>query len=845
MFRNVVRKLHSVLNISFFLTFHAFMGCNPMSAQSTMDATFQPGLPQTSAGPAAKLAFIAGETGINTGYCTSYTIESQDENSRSSPFAANMTVNLTSSADGPLFFSDSDCTTAITSTTMTSASATATVYVKTNLIGSFTLTAAASGITSATIAPTATLTLSRIDHFSGQAETGGYVDGSGTDTQLALPMAVATDGTNIYTTDYVLHCIRKTVISTGVTTTLAGRPGTFVSGTTNLVDAANGADARFLVPYGIVYDPATAHLYVVDYGNSAIRKVHPTTGATTTIAGAYPTPTAAFANHATGTSGRLSSPLGITVLGGTLYVADYGNHRIRTVSTTAPYALGTLAGSGTAGVTNSTLLLSRFRSPGAITHDGTHLYVADSSNHMIRRIDIAGNAVTTIAGSTNEGYANHATGTSARFYFPRGILFSNYGGSNVLYVTDYYNQAIRRISLTAPYAVTTFSGNGTFGSATDTTRANARYAFPHALTSASLGASEFYVADSMNRRVQKLNLAADEVTTLVGKTSLQGSTNGTAAASSFRDPWDMVRVGNDIYIADYYNHCIRKLSMIDGSTTTYAGSCSAAMFGTYVNGTLTAARFNSPRGIAYDGVSKLYVSDFNGNRVRVIDMTAGTVSLLAGIGTAGGTNGAGATVARFSGPSGLALNADKTILYVADANNYAIRAINLATAAVSTFVGTVGSNANTDGTGAAARFWAPLGLVSDGTTYLYVADGSNHNIRRITMATGVVTTLAGPAGTTLLEGAVNGTGTAARFFGPYTLTYDGNGSLYVADRLNGAIRKINTTTGAVTTFAGVMDLNNEVNGIINGTERLFLPYSILYTDSGIFIGGESNIRWIH
>jgi hypothetical protein len=225
-------------------------------------------------------------------------------------------------------------------------------------------------------------------------------------------------------------------------------------------------------------------------------------------------------------------------------------------------------------------------------------------------------------------------------------------------------------------------------------------------------------------------------------------------------------------------------------------------------------------------------------------MTTGNVALLAGTGGAGGTNGAGAG-ATFNGPSGIAFNADKTVLYVTDGSNFVIRAINVTTAVVSTFVGTVGMNANTDGTGAAARFWAPLGLVSDGTTYLYLADGSNHNIRRVTMATGVVTTLAGPAVSTLIEGSVNGTGTAARFFGPYSLTYDGNANLYVADRLSGAIRKVNTTTGVVTTFAGVMDLSHEVNGLLNGTERLFLPYSILYTDSGIFIGGESNIRWIH
>jgi hypothetical protein len=113
------------------------------------------------------------------------------------------------------------------------------------------------------------------------------------------------------------------------------------------------------------------------------------------------------------------------------------------------------------------------------------------------------------------------------------------------------------------------------------------------------------------------------------------------------------------------------------------------------------------------------------------------------------------------------------------------------------------------------------------------------------MATGVVTTLAGPTGSVGVYGVADGTGTDARFNGLQAIAYDGSQYLYVVDRLSATIRRIDKDTGVTTTLAGGPAKMNEVNGLLNGTERFYMMFDILHTDSGLFVFGETNVRWIH
>ncbi|SVD89663.1 uncharacterized protein METZ01_LOCUS442517, partial [marine metagenome] len=202
--------------------------------------------------------------------------------------------------------------------------------------------------------------------------------------------------------------------------------------------------------------------------------------------------------------------------------------------------------------------------------------------------------------------------------------------------------------------------------------------------------------------------------------------------------------------------------------STFAGSGTAGS----TNATGTAAKFNYPSGSATDGTN-LYVADRDNHMIRKIVIATGEVSTFAGsAGTSEFIDSATATSARFNKPRGI--TGDGTYLYVTDHNNHAVRKINISTGAVTTIAGT-GSQGYENATGRAAEFYSPTGITTDGAN-LYVADTNNHRIRKIVIATGVVTTFAGSGG----QGAANGTGTAASFRYPSEITTDG-ANLYVSD----------------------------------------------------------------
>ena len=215
-----------------------------------------------------------------------------------------------------------------------------------------------------------------------------------------------------------------------------------------------------------------------------------------------------------------------------------------------------------------------------------------------------------------------------------------------------------------------------------------------------------------------------------------------------------------------------------GTVTTFAGGVNGS-----TDGTGADARFNSPYGVAVDGDGNVYVADTSNHTIRKIT-AAGVVTTLAGTaGSFGSADGTGAD-ARFFYPYGVAVDGDGNV-YVADRANHTIRKITPA-GVVTTLAGAAGSSGSADGTGAVARFNYPDGVAVDGGGNVYVADTSNHTIRKITPA-GVVTTLVGAA---TENGFSDGRGPLARLYAPYGVAVDGGGNVYVADYANHAIRKV-------------------------------------------------------
>ena len=611
----------------------------------------------------------------------------------------------------------------------------------------------------------------------------GMQDGIGPVARFYDPMGMATDGKgSLFVADQFNHTIRKIDLSIGAVTTLAGCPGTV--GTSD----GPGADARFSAPQGVAYD-GSGTLFVADSDNHMIRAVDLATGTVTTLAG-Y----ARISGSADGTgySAQFYYPRGVASDGaGTLFVADAFNHTIRKV-VVATGEVTTLAGAAkSSGSADGTGSGARFNYPGALLFDGAgNLFVADTRNSAIRKIVVATGVVTTIAGSAGSAGSVDGVGTAARLNYPSGISSDGVGN---LFFADSYNHTIRKLVI-AGAAVTTLAGSaGVFGS-TDGTGAVARFYYPDGV--ASDGAGNLYVADSMNNEIRKVAIASTVVTTIAGAIPHQGSTDGSGSAARFFAP---ARVASDgagnLYVADTINTAVRKIVIATGAVTTFVGSPTNSG---HDDGIGAAASFGYLMGIAYDGAGNLFISDSSSSTIRKAVIATRAVTTLAGLAGNVGSADATGSAARFHSPSDLTSDGAGN-LFVADTANHTIRKISLATGAVTTLAGSAGNAGTADGTGDAARFNSPCGVASDSAGNVFVADTKNYTIRKIVASTGAVTTVAGVAGTSAFA---NGTGTAALFAYPYALTSDGAGGLFVADVNNHMIRKFVIASEVVTTVVG-------------------------------------------
>jgi len=432
------------------------------------------------------------------------------------------------------------------------------------------------------------------------------------------------------------------------------------------------------------------------------------------------------------------------------------------------------------------------------------------------------------------------------------------GASNSYYVVANTSNGGAATSTTATltsassgYGFSTVAGVNTRGSA-DGTGATARFSYPNG--AAVDAAGNIYVADTNNQTI-RLITPAGVVSTYAGAAGVNSTVDGALSVARFSSPNSVVIAPNgDLYVLQPW--AIRKIS--GGTVTTFAGSGSTSGA---VDGTGTAARFNSLSRGVFDSAGNLYVTETGGQTVRKIT-PAGVVTTYAGTPSTTGYVDGAPGVGRFSQPSGIALLADGSLL-VLDTNNSALRKVDTAgnittivgappptatgqntdgvgTAArlvyprdlvqlpngelfiadgssvlrrvetslnVTTPVGTAYQPGFTDGTGSAARFNNPRSIAWDNAnSRLIVVDGYN-TVRTVTTA-GVVATLAG-----LPPGSADGTAAAARFFGPDSLVLDTNGDLIVADNLNRTLRKM-TTAGVVTTFSGVASSSGS---IVNGS----------------------------
>ena len=339
-------------------------------------------------------------------------------------------------------------------------------------------------------------------------------------------------------------------------------------------------------------------------------------------------------------------------------------------SSYTPITFTTFAGTGfSPGANDGFGTSARFRNPAGVAVDASGtIYVADTLNDMIRQISPSG-AVTTIAGSPNAaGQGNvDGTGNGAKFNYPYGIAVDSSNGT--LYVADSHNSTIRKI--TSGGVVTTLAGtvgttvnNPVLGSA-DGTGSAASFRYPIALAVDSTG--NVFVCDSSNSTIRKIT-PDGVVTTFAGLAQTPGHTDGMGSSARFTYPCGIAIDSSDnLYVSDFSDDIIRKITPA-AVVTTIAGT--AGMSGS-ADGIGDNARFNVPFGVAVDAAGNLYIADQYNHIIRKRTPVGGVSTIGGTAGSVGNTDGLGSS-ARFNYPAGVAVSRSG-YLYIADQNNHIIR----------------------------------------------------------------------------------------------------------------------------------------------------------------------------
>jgi sugar lactone lactonase YvrE len=623
------------------------------------------------------------------------------------------------------------------------------------------------------------------------AGSPGSVDQNGNLAPIrAVGLAVDNSG-NIYASNSIGNRVQQ-ISPLGIVKTIAGS-GT--SGSANGMGSGASFSFSTFSSSGLALDKSGV-LYATDYNYNRIRKITPE-GLVTTLA------------DYTSSLGQLLYPRALTIDGaGNIYVTT-GSYKI--LKLTSNGVVTVVAGSGVSSHLDGKGTAANFTAPMGITTDPSgNIYVSDA--YRIRKITPTG-VVTTLAGSGNSG-STDGVGVAASF----GLIYSLTSDKNGnIYAADATNNKIRKI--TPAGAVTTLAGSGVAGSK-DGAGSAAQFIMLRSITSDSSG--NLYVSEALSSKIRKIT-PQGLVTSICG--SGAGAEDGSGSAASFFNPSGVAvdNLGNS-YIADANNHKIRKITA-DGMVTTLAGSSSG---NGSTDGVGSNASFNSPRGVAVDSIGNVYVADTLNHKIRKIT-PSGAVSTLAGSGGNGSINGVGAE-ASFNTPYGLAVDVSGNV-YVADTLNRKIRKITSA-GEVTTLAGS-GVFGSSDGNATTATFSSPYGVAVDEAGFVYVADSGSNKIRKIT-STGNVTTLAGSGS----AGAIDGTGIAASFNFPRGITVDSGGNVYVADSSNHKLRKI-TPAGVVTTIGGESSYGFS-DGVAN-TSKFYSPWGIAVDSSGsLYVGDASN-----
>lgn len=376
------------------------------------------------------------------------------------------------------------------------------------------------------------------------------------------------------------------------------------------------------------------------------------------------------------------------------------------------------------------------------------------------------------------------------------------------------------------YSISTFAGSGNYGFAGDGGIAvDAAFRSINQIKRDSTG---LMIVDSQSRVVRHVD-GSSVIGTIAGNSSNGNTGDGNLATyATFGATGGVARdTDGNIYISDTNFHRIRRIGT-DGKIFHFAGTTNGTSGSGGDNGAVSSARFNRPTALAIDNTgNKLYVADSGNNRIRVIDLTTNIITIYAGTGGAGfNADGVIATDASLNNPSGLAIDANGN-LFIADRYNHRIRKVDATSKLISTVAGNGSSGFSGDGGAAtSAQLNQPIDVEVDGSGNLYIADMTNHRVRRVKSG-GNIDTIAGN-GTSGFSGD-GGSATDAQLSSPASIEVESDCSIYVGDNNNLRVRKLTPSGTSGTTNHNPVITSNVGNQTL--TKGQSVDISLAATDS--------------
>lgn len=599
--------------------------------------------------------------------------------------------------------------------------------------------------------------------------------------------------------------------------------------------------AQFRAPAALALDGA-GNLYIADTGNQRIRKVAAATGIVTTVAGG--------GNQNGSADGVLATSISLEQVGGLaadpagdLYLAS--GCRIRKVSA-ASGLISTVAGTSVCGFSGDqgAALTAQIGVPAALALDAFgNLYFADGNR--VRAIDAGSGIVGTLAGTGAAGFSGDGgPATSAMLSSPLSIAVDSKFN---LFIADTANQRVRRVDALSGI-ITTAAGNGTAGFGGDNGPATAASLdLPESLAVDANG--NLIVADTGNGLIRRVSGSTGIISTIAGGggSSFDGD-SGPAVTAQF----DGLRgialdSSGDLYLADTGNCRVRKITASIGFVSTAAGSGAAGSgCGSFSgdNGPATAATLNAPGDVAVDNHGNLFIADTGNARIRMVDASSNVITTVAGGGTlTTGSDGGPATAAKLVSPAGLAVDGSGN-LFFSDAGDNRVRRVS-AGGIIGTVAGTgVAGFGGDGGLATAARLNGPAGIALDPIGNLYIADNGNNRVRRVDAVQGTIGTVAGNGQNGF--GGDSGPAVNAQLASPRGVAVDGTGNLWIADEANDRIRMVNSSTGIITTIAGDGTQNSSGDGGLASAAEVDLPWGLAISaaDQTVYFSenGSSRLR---